>query len=64
MRRLIPSTRRAFVLSLTEWEGRAFSGGETVLFKPHMLDFWSTFDPTRGFEMKDMVRMYQPLAYF
>lgn len=52
------------MLSLTEWEGRAFSGGETVLFKPHMLDFWSTFDPTRGFEMKDMVRMYQPLAYF
>lgn len=46
----------AFVLSLTDWEHRGFTGGETVIFKPHMLDFWSSFEPARGFEFKDMVR--------
>ena len=45
----------AFVFSLTDWEHRAFTGGETAIFKPHMLDFWSSFDPARGFEYKDMV---------
>ena len=45
----------AFVLSLTDWEHRGFTGGETVIFKPHMLDFWSSFDPAKGFEFKDMV---------
>lgn len=45
----------AFVLSLTDWENRGFTGGETTIFKPHMLDFWSSFDPARGFEYKDMV---------
>ena len=48
--------RRAFVLSLTDWEGRSFSGGETLLFQPHMLDYWTSFDPERGMEMKDMVK--------
>ena len=45
----------AFVLSLTQWEGRSFNGGETVLFQPHMLDFWAGHDPERGIEFKDMV---------
>ena len=45
----------AFVLSLTDWEHRSFTGGETVIFQPHMLDFWSSFDPAKGFEFKDMV---------
>ena len=43
------------MLSLTDWEHRGFTGGETVIFKPHMLDFWSSFDPAKGFEFKDMV---------
>ncbi|EIE23883.1 hypothetical protein COCSUDRAFT_28507 [Coccomyxa subellipsoidea C-169] len=50
----------AFVLSLTQWEGRSFSGGETMIFQPHMLDFWSSFDPARGFEVKDMVTLVEP----
>ena len=45
----------AFVLSLTEWEGRSITGGETMLFQPHMLDFWAQHDPERGIEFKDMV---------
>ena len=43
------------MLSLTDWEHRSFTGGETVIFQPHMLDFWSSFDPAKGFEFKDMV---------
>lgn len=50
----------AFVLSLTQWEGRSFSGGETMIFQPHMLDFWSSFDPAKGFELKDMVHVPSP----
>lgn len=30
----------AFVLSLTQWEGRPFSGGETLILQPHVLDYW------------------------
>ena len=45
----------AFVLSLTEWEGRTITGGETMLFQPQMLDFWSGHDPERGIEFRDMV---------
>ena len=48
----------AFVLSLTDWEHRGFTGGETTIFQPHMLKFWSSFDPDRGFEFKDMVCSY------
>ncbi len=30
----------AFVLSLTHWEGRPFTGGETMILQPHVLDYW------------------------
>ena len=45
----------AFVLSLTDWEQRGFTGGETTIFQPYMLNFWPSFDPDQGFEFKDMV---------
>ncbi len=32
-----------------------------MIFQPHMLDFWSSFDPTKGFELKDMVWCPNPL---
>ncbi|CAL5227248.1 g10177 [Coccomyxa viridis] len=50
----------AFVLSLTDWEHRGFTGGETTIFQPHMLNFWSSFDPDKGFEFKDMVHLVEP----
>jgi hypothetical protein len=28
-----------------------------MIFQPHMLDFWSSFDPAKGFELKDMVHI-------
>ncbi len=33
----------AFVLSLTEWENRQFSGGETILLRDDTLSHWSRF---------------------
>jgi hypothetical protein len=45
----------AFVLSLTHWEGRPFSGGETMILQPHVLDFWrgfsSRWDPRGGIRL-------------
>ena len=45
----------AFVLSLTLDE-RRFSGGETVLLQPHVLDYWRGFDPSTGAETSELVR--------
>ena len=31
----------SFTLSLTRWEERRFTGGETVLLSPWVLDYWA-----------------------
>jgi len=36
----VPQGPFAFVLSLTRWEERRFSGGETSLLRPETLDYW------------------------
>eukprot|EP00884_Botryococcus_braunii_P004485 jgi/Botrbrau1/14037/Bobra.0011s0003.1 len=53
----------AFVLSLTPGAPgqRAFTGGETMLLQPWLLDYWNAFDPSRGLEMKDLMTMVDPL---
>lgn len=45
----------AFVLSLTHWEGRPFTGGETVILQPNVLDYWRGFDPALGTETPQLV---------
>jgi hypothetical protein len=45
----------SYVYSLTPWEGRAFTGGETLLASPGLLDYWSTFDPTSSTESRTLV---------
>jgi hypothetical protein len=50
----------AFVLSLTPWEGRRFTGGETMILQPQVLNFWEAFDPTRGLELTDLVTLVPP----
>lgn len=37
----LPHGPWAFVLSLTRWEERRFTGGETVLLRDSVLDYWS-----------------------
>ncbi|KAL4425742.1 hypothetical protein ABPG75_009758 [Micractinium tetrahymenae] len=50
----------AFVLSLTRWEERRFSGGETMLLQPWVLDYWWHFDPARGTEMPQLMTLVPP----
>jgi len=49
------------VLSLTRWEERRFSGGETSLLRPETLDYWRGFDSSVGLERGDLVAEVQPL---
>lgn len=42
------------MLSLTPAE-RAFAGGETLIMKPHVLNYWPGFDPSAGLELKHLV---------
>ena len=43
----VPHGPWAYVFSLTDWDGRGFTGGETFLLSPQTLDFWRAYDPTR-----------------
>ncbi|KAK9838256.1 hypothetical protein WJX81_000606 [Elliptochloris bilobata] len=49
----------AFVLSLTPAQ-RAFAGGDTLLMQPHVLNYWPSFDPSAGLEMKHLVTAVEP----
>jgi hypothetical protein len=56
----IPHGPWAFVFSLTPWEGRPFSGGETMILKPEILNYWRKFDYEAGLEFKDLVQTIAP----
>jgi hypothetical protein len=45
----------SYVYSLTPWEDRRFTGGETLLGSPQLLDYWPTFDPSRSTESRTLV---------
>jgi hypothetical protein len=45
----------AFVYSLTRWEHRTFHGGETLLMRAEVLDFWRHHDPARSRERDELV---------
>jgi hypothetical protein len=51
----VPHGPWAYVFSLTDWEHRGFTGGETMLIRPETLDFWRGFDPDRGLEANDLI---------
>jgi hypothetical protein len=40
----------AYVFSLTNWEARKFSGGETFIMDSKVLDYWRRFDASKGLE--------------
>ncbi|WIA11976.1 hypothetical protein OEZ85_012058 [Tetradesmus obliquus] len=51
----------AYVLSLTPWEGRIFTGGETQILQPQLLgSFWQSFSPGKGMELTDLVTLVEP----
>lgn len=39
----VPHGPWAFVFSLTPWKGRKWTGGETMILKPQVLDYWNYF---------------------
>jgi hypothetical protein len=57
----LPHGPWAFVMSLTRWRGRAFTGGETLLLRDDVLDFWAGFRSVRGMEQGDLVRAIEPV---
>lgn len=51
----LPHGQWAFVYSLTPWEQRAFRGGETLLLRDEVLDYWSGFTSSRSLEESELM---------
>lgn len=51
----------AWTLSLSKGYGSTFTGGETVLLTPKVLDYWRDFDASRGREAPTLMRFLPPL---
>ncbi|MDP3273882.1 MAG: 2OG-Fe(II) oxygenase [Deltaproteobacteria bacterium] len=56
----LPHGPWAFVLSLTHWDKRVFHGGETLMLRDEVLDFWSDFTSIRSVEEPDVLREIEP----
>jgi hypothetical protein len=56
----LPHGPWAFVFSLTRWRGRAFGGGETLMLRDEVLDFWDDFRSERAVEERELVRAIEP----
>jgi hypothetical protein len=56
----LPHGPWAFVLSLTRWQGRRFRGGETLLVRDDVLDFWHDFASLRSVEHGELIRRVAP----
>jgi hypothetical protein len=56
----LPHGPWAFVFSLTNWRQRTFRGGETLLVRDEMLDFWHDFASVRGVEERELIRTIEP----
>ena len=56
----LPHGPWAFVFSLTHWKQRVFRGGETVMLRDEVLDFWSDFVSERSVEEGEVIRSIEP----
>jgi hypothetical protein len=56
----LPHGPWAFVYSLTRWRERVFSGGQTLLLRDDVLDFWERFTSIRSVEEPDLIREIEP----
>ena len=56
----LPHGPWAFVFSLTHWQGRVFRGGETLLVRDEVLDFWHDFRSERAVEQHELLRAIEP----
>jgi hypothetical protein len=51
----------AWVFSLTHWDQRRFSGGETALLGPRVLNYWRHFKADQPLEAHEIVRCIAPV---
>jgi len=58
----VPHGPWAYVYSLTEWEGRPFTGGETLLLNPSVLNWWGGFSELVEVE-KDEITLRVPAEF-
>jgi hypothetical protein len=56
----LPHGQFAFVFSLTNWAGRSFRGGETLILRDGVLDFWRGFRSVRASEEPELVEAIAP----
>jgi hypothetical protein len=56
----LPHGPWAFVFSLTDWRRRVFTGGETLLLRDEVLDYWQGFRSTRSIEEPDLIASVAP----
>jgi hypothetical protein len=56
----LPHGPWSFVFSLTPWNERRFTGGETLLLRDEVLDFWRAADLSRGMEEQDVLESIEP----
>lgn len=45
----------SYVFSLTPWDKRQFTGGETLLASERLLDYWPRFDPDSSSEARHLI---------
>jgi hypothetical protein len=57
----LPHGHFAWVLSLTRWDRRSFAGGETMLLREEVLDYWRSFTSVRGVERDEVISLVPPL---
>ncbi len=56
----LPHGPFAFVYSLTNWNKRTFAGGETLMLRDEVLDFWADFRSVRAVEEHELLRAIEP----
>ncbi len=56
----LPHGPWSFVFSLTPWKGRRFEGGETLLLRDQVLDFWRQADLSQGMEEQEVLESIAP----
>jgi Rps23 Pro-64 3,4-dihydroxylase Tpa1-like proline 4-hydroxylase len=56
----VPHGPWAYVFSLTNWEERAFTGGETFLLGAETLDLWRSGSGSAGSELESFVELIEP----
>jgi len=56
----VPHGPWSFVYSLTPWKTRHFSGGETIVAQPRLLNYFQEYRSDRSDETKDLLRKIAP----